>query len=127
MDEAARCNIEESIRDAAVTVPCEDEDMWNSRSYMVLSRVAVLSPLVSDVNMGPAEMCRRALAVCSSVAESGTANFMAVLMCCATRQHTIFSRAVAVIGLSRDEKVGIGLGNHTAGVGCGEGDVDRVQ
>jgi hypothetical protein len=41
VDEGARCNIEESIRDAAVTVPCEDEDTWNSRSYMVLSRVAV--------------------------------------------------------------------------------------
>jgi hypothetical protein len=40
-DEGAHRDIEECIRDAAVTVPCEDEDTWNSKRYEVLSTVAV--------------------------------------------------------------------------------------
>jgi hypothetical protein len=70
MDEGGRRDIEECIRDAAVTVPCEDEDRWNSKRYAVVSRVAVeattpTSPPVSDAVMGP-EMCTKALVVCSS-------------------------------------------------------------
>jgi hypothetical protein len=92
-------SVDECMHDVAVTVLCGDEDTWNSKGCAVWSRVAVeVATSVSFSCVG----CRcRVGDVYEGISDvlfsRGVEDsiFMAVSMCCATRQPTIFSRVVA--------------------------------
>jgi hypothetical protein len=119
VDEGVRRDIEECIRDTAVTVPGGDEDTWNSKRYAVLRTVAVeaatpSSPSCVGCRYGVGDVYE---GISCRVRDSNLHGSLDVLRNEATYDLLwCDGRVVAVIVLSRyDEKVGFGLGNHAVG------------